>query len=320
MTTALVRASAPGKAAAKYIAASLADNTRRGYAADLRDWAEWCADNGVNETDPQPGQIADYFAALADAGMKYSTITHRRSALRKALSAVAAQEGARFRDQTNDAGVKATLQGVARVHGSASYQKKALVIADLRKVVALMDDSLCGRRDRALLTLLFAGAYRGSELLSLNREDVAFTGPKMTVFLRRSKTDQAGKGAKITFMASGDTTCPVEAMRGWLDASNIAIGPIFRRVFKNQAGIGKDALTIKALSIVVKSRTAAAGLAGDYSTHSGRRGFVTSALSGGSNMADVMKVTRHVSLNGLLTYNEGNDEGQTETVSRVMRS
>jgi site-specific recombinase XerC len=59
------------------------------------------------------------------------------------------------------------------------------------------DAGIIGARDRALILLGFAGAFRRSELVGLDLEDCAFGKDGLTVTLRRSKTDQQGVGRKI---------------------------------------------------------------------------------------------------------------------------
>jgi site-specific recombinase XerD len=54
--------------------------------------------------------------------------------------------------------------------------------------------NLQGARDQALLVIGFAGGFRRSELAALDMEDIAETGDGLVLALRRSKTDQEGRG------------------------------------------------------------------------------------------------------------------------------
>ena len=101
-------------------------------------------------------------------------------------------------------------------------------------------DTLRGLRDRALLLLGFAGAFRRSELVALRVEDLAFVPDGLRVAIRRSKGDQEGAGQEIA-IPHGTRLRPVEAVRAWLDAAGIAEGPVFRRIRKN-GQVGDDAL------------------------------------------------------------------------------
>jgi integrase len=64
-------------------------------------------------------------------------------------------------------------------------------------MVEATDPGLIGSRDRALVLLGFAGAFRRSELVGLDIEDCVFGKDGLTVTFRRSKTDQDGTGRKI---------------------------------------------------------------------------------------------------------------------------
>ena len=53
------------------------------------------------------------------------------------------------------------------VVGVAPEQKKAISVPDLKKIVAQIPATLIGKRDRAILLVGFAGAFRRSELVSM---------------------------------------------------------------------------------------------------------------------------------------------------------
>lgn len=134
---------------------------------------------------------------------------------------------------TDSEAVKATLRGIRRTVGAAKVRKAPAVAAKVRVMVALAPEGLKGVRDRALLLLGFAGAFRRSELVALDVADIAETETGLLVTIRRSKTDQDGEGVTIA-IPRGDVACPVRALREWLDAAGIEAGPIFRPI--NKAG------------------------------------------------------------------------------------
>src|SRR5271166_3551298 len=116
-----------------------------------------------------------------------------------------------------------------RTIGSAR-QGKAPATADLiGQMLALCPDSMIGKRDRALLALGFAGAFRRSELCALEVSDLTETPDGLRVLIRRSKGDQEGQGQEVA-IPRGYRLRPVEAVQAWLAAAEISSGPVFRAV------------------------------------------------------------------------------------------
>src|SRR3984885_2989591 len=98
-------------------------------------------------------------------------------------------------------------------------------------MVNATDTGTIGTRDRALVLLEFAGAFRRSELVGLDVEDCAFGKDGLTVTLRRSKTDQDGAGRKIGVpYGSNPETCPVRVLQGWVEQAGMNSGPLFRSI------------------------------------------------------------------------------------------
>ena len=70
--------------------------------------------------------------------------------------------------------VRNTLKGIRRTLGTAARQKAATLTDDIRAMVDVTDSGLIGLRDRALILLGFAGAFRRSELVGLDVADCVF--------------------------------------------------------------------------------------------------------------------------------------------------
>jgi len=156
---------------------------------------------------------------------------------------------------------------------------------------AIPADTLLGQRDRALLLLGFAGAFRRSELVALKVADLAFEPDGVRVLIRHSKADQEGGGQEIA-IPRGTKMRPVAALRSWLDAASITAGPVFRSV--NRHGKVGEALTPQVVALVVKRHADAAGLDPDaFAGHSLRSGFLTSAAEAGADVLRMMEVSRH---------------------------
>jgi site-specific recombinase XerD len=282
-----------------YATASKAPNTIRAYRRDLRDFEDFCRDAGAAPLPASPENVALYLANLAEAGAKASTIQRRLSAISQAH-----QLAGHVPSPTQDWMVRATMSGIRRTIGTAPAKKAAAVTAELRRLVDVSpEDTLAGCRDRAVLLLGFAGAFRRSELVSLNVEDLAETADGLRLQLRRSKTDQDAAGTEkgIPFGAHPET-CPVRAVRAWMTAASIDQGPLFRPVNRHDQ-LQPGRLTDQSVALIVKRAAHRAGLdAARYAGHSLRSGLATSAADGGAPERAIARQTGHRSLEVLRGY------------------
>jgi site-specific recombinase XerD len=274
--------------------AEKAASTRKAYATDFRLFKAWCDSKGVSALPAAAETVAAYLAAEARTA-RPSTLGRRVAAIRYA------HRLAGLPLPTDAEGVKATMRGIRRTFGGASVRKAPAVAAKILGMVGTASDKLAGLRDRALLLLGFAGAFRRSELVAVDVADVEETEAGLRVTIRHSKTDQEGHGVTIA-IARGDVACPVKALREWLGAAGIEAGPLFRPI--NKAGrVAEKRLTDRSVANIVKAYAERAGLeASTFSGHSLRSGFLTSAAANGASIFKMMDVSRHKSVETLRGY------------------
>jgi site-specific recombinase XerD len=273
-----------------YASDAVAANTRRAYRADWRDFAAWCAEQHRTALPALPETVAVYLAALA-GHRKTSTISRRLSAIAQA------HKTAGLDSPTTDAAVRQVLAGIRRRHGTQQKGKEAALTADVRAMVGTLEASLAGQRDRALLLLGFAGAFRRSELVALDVADVTRTRDGLVVQVRRSKTDQEGAGRQVGIpYGSTPGTCPVRAVADWLEVAGLAAGPLFRPIDRH-GNLRPRRLTDQSVALVVKRAVRAAGLDPSvYAGHSLRSGLATAAAQAGVSERAIMEQTGHKSL------------------------
>jgi integrase len=110
------------------------------------------------------------------------------------------------------------------------------------------------------LCLGFASGCRRSELVALDVQDLSFGDDGLELTIRRSKTDQEGLGRKVGIPYGGrPRTCPVRAVRDWIDLSYLSEGPLFRPV--NRFGkILPSRLTGQSVALIVKRWALEGGL------------------------------------------------------------
>lgn len=159
-------------------------------------------------------------------------------------------------------------------------------------MVRTLPPGIAGLRDRVLLLLGFSGAFRRSELVALNVDDIEWTPEGCRITIRRSKGDQEGHGQQVAII-KGAVACPVVALRQWLDAAGIVEGPIFRRVLRG-GHVTQHRLGAESVRLLVKGHARRIGLDGrDYGAHSLRSGLATSCAMAKAPLTKIMEITRH---------------------------
>jgi integrase len=83
------------------------------------------------------------------------------------------------------------VRPIARTIGSAPTKKAALTAEIIERVIRKIPTDLPGLRDRALILIGFAGAFRPSELVAIEMADVVRHPKGLVITIRKSKTDQA---------------------------------------------------------------------------------------------------------------------------------
>ena len=280
----------PSEQVRQFIRASKAENTLRGYSADWRDFCGWSEAHAVSPLPATPEAVAAYIAECA-SHLKPGSIQRRLNAIAEAHKA------ARLDSPTHNALVRNTMKGIRRTMGTAPGQKAATLTDDIRAMVDATDAGTIGIRDRALVLLGFAGAFRRSELVGLDVDDCVFTKDGLTITLRRSKIDPDGAGRKIGIpYGSNPETCPVRTMQAWMEQAGIIDGPVFRSVNRH-AHVKLGRLSGIDVARVVKKLADRAGLdSAKHDGHSLRAGHATSAAIAGASERSIMNQTGHRSV------------------------
>lgn len=290
--------------------------TRKSYASRIRQWEQWCEERGRIPLPADPTHVAAHIAYLGDQGKSVSTIKTTLAALR------ALHEDKGFDDPTRVVGVRKTRQGLTRRIGAApKKQAHALALDELKRMLDTCDtDGVRDTRDRAVLLIGFAGALRRSEIAAFNVEHIGRKRSGLTIWIPSSKGDQEGEGDWVGIARGANkATCPVTALYDWLDLTEWAAGPVFRRVSRHDSIPLTDLpLTGAAIDEIVQARAALAGL-GDLaiSGHSLRAGHATTAAEAGVDAARIARTTRHARLETLASYVRP-AEVLRDTTSRVL--
>lgn len=276
---------------------SIPFNTARSYEADWRDFHLFCKRRQLKALPAHPTTVCAYLAFRARS-LKTATLRRRLSTISKIH---------RIRGAVNpieDVRVTQTWRGIRLRKTDAQERKQPLLLADLQNMMRAFGDDLTGLRDRALILLGFAGALRRSELVAVNFDDLKLDDKEGVVLLvRRSKTDQTGRGRKIGIpFGANPLTCPVTAIFRWLTAAGISRGAVFRKVNKHKQ-IEGNRLCSHAVALIVKKGFQSIGKKPQsFSGHSLRSGLVTQAAIFGASEKSIQDQTGHRNLKILRSY------------------
>lgn len=295
---------------AEYATAATSEKTRAIYGAAWQDFIEFCEDHRREARPASVETVALYITLCAKNGLKIPTINIRLAAISKAHTLK------RLPDPTQYPAIREVLlPGIRNTIKVAAVQKEPITLEVLKAMLQHIPPGLPGIRDRCLLIVDFAGAFRRSELVALDVEDVKFKGESMTILLRHSKTDQEGEGMLKHFpLLQNADLCPLRAMRSWLDAAQLTSGPIFRP-FNRWGELRSTRLSDRSVANSIKHYIEAAGLPpDDYSGHSARSGLISEGLSHDAAMFDVMDQSGHKRTDTMRKYNRQAGRGALRAV------
>jgi site-specific recombinase XerD len=279
---------------AKYVEAGLsgAANTARAYAGDLKRFEAWCAEHCLDSLPAAVGTLAGFITHLAEAGKKVSTIQRHCAAISKAHTLRGIDS------PTDDKKFKVLLEGISRIKHIRQKQAPAFTLANFKRTVKDIDaHTLTGLRDRVILLLGFTGAFRRSELVALNVEDLTFSEEGLLINVAKSKTNQLGAAEEKAIFYSPDIQlCPIRTLQAWLTRLGRAEGPVFVSFRKNEH-LTDRRLTDKHLNLIVQRY-----LGANFSAHSLRASFVTIAKLAGADDSEVMNQTKHKSSEMIRRY------------------
>ena len=259
----------PTDSVAGYVASSSSKATKRAYASDVRHFIRY-----GGALPATPAMVAEYLAKFAPT-MKVATLERRCVAIAQA------HRSQGLKSPMKADLVMATMKGIRRQHGTRQRAVKPITRDVLLEMLAVLDQQKShptkAARDRALLLVGFAGAFRRAELVALRVEDVTFHETHAEVLLRFSKTDQFGKGRTVFLPKASGERCPIQSLRAWLDVARIETGWLFRSVTKGGT-ISLEPLSAQSVALIVKRAAKAMGRAPEeFSGHSLRAGYVTTA-------------------------------------------
>ena len=273
---------------------SKAKNTIRAYKSDFNDFGLFCAQNGFKSLPSEAKIISLYLTQLSTKEVKISTIKRRLVSI-----GVIHRLKGHYLDTKHPLIVE-NLMGIKRRKGSIQNGKKPLLINNLKRLINVIDQQKKEQikifRDRTIILIGFSGGFRRNEIVSLDYDDLDFVEEGLKINIKRSKTDQLGEGS-IKGLPYFDNSqyCPVVSLKNWIDIAKINSGSLFRR-FSKGSRLTEKRLTDQTVALLIKEYLQLAGIDNkNYSGHSLRSGFATSAAESGAEERSIMAMTGHKS-------------------------
>ena len=280
---------------------SKANNTVRAYKSDFNDFGLFCAQNGFKSLPSEPKIVSLYLTHLSTKDIKMSTLKRRLVSI-----GVIHKLKGHYLDTKHPIIVENIL-GIKRRKGSIQKSKKPLLISNLKLLIKVIDEEniedLKKFRDRSIILMGFSGGFRRNEIVSLDYDDLDFVTEGIKINLKRSKTDQFGEGSVKGLPYFANTQyCPVLSLKNWIEISKISSGPLFRKISKGNKLL-ENRLTDQTVALLIKKYLNIGGIdSKNYSGHSLRSGFATSAAEAGAEERTIMAMTGHKSTEMVRRY------------------
>jgi len=280
---------------------SKANNTVRAYKSDFKDFELFCLKNGFKSMPSDSKIVSLYLTYLSTKDVKMSTLKRRLVAI-----GVIHRLKGHYLD-TKHPSIIENIMGIKRRKGSVQKGKKPLLINNLKTIINVIDDikddEIKRYRDRTIILIGFSGGFRRNEIVSLDFDDLDFVNEGLKINLKKSKTDQFGEGLiKALPYFDNPNYCPVKSLQKWLNYSKIDNGPVFRRLNKGSK-LTENRLTDQTVAILIKKYLQSSGIdSKNYSGHSLRSGFATSAADSGAEERSIMAMTGHKSTEMVRRY------------------
>lgn len=292
-----------------YIHAATSDNTRKAYRSDIRHYEQW---SGLLPATPE--MITQYLENYAEK-LNARTLARRLIALKHWHT----YQG--FPDPTIHPAVTKTLAGILRIHGKPKTKAHALTVEEVTQIASYLqqDGSLAAIRDQAILLVGFFGALRRSELIAIKFEHLNWQEDGVEILLPSSKTDQLHEGQYCVLPPGIPPLCPLNALKNWLDRSQITSGYLFRRILQNEQ-IGLHPLAPLSINHILKNRAKATGMTHltHLSSHSMRRGLATCAARAGTPLHAIMRAGRWKQTNTVIEYIEASERFTENAAANVL--
>ena len=274
------------------------------YTWAWKKFTNWCEESRYDPVNP-PNNSYEFLVALFIVSMaKTQTL--------KDASITCYLAGIRYFYLERGVNFDSSHPEIARIRAGIKRELGTKLIDSIGKLVWPIEV-----RDKAMILIGFAGAFRRSELVAIDFEHLSFDEDGVSIFVPKSKTDQEMQG-RVVDIPFGSMTqyCPVRALRNWISCAEIEKGPVFLQIHKGGNILSKR-LSAQSVALVLKKRCKPFGFSDDIAGHSLRAGHVTSAIKTGTPESWIMRQTGHKNINTLRKYDRLKKEFKANSAARI---
>lgn len=269
----------------------LSDETLRAYSTDLAMFAESLGDESVRIDSIDKFAVRGFVARMSRNELSPASIARRLSAVRTF-----------FEFHVREGELEANpAAGVRRPRVAKGLPRDLTVDEVFNLLDRIGDSDAAGRRDRAILELLYATGLRVGELVSLDLGNMDLPGGMVRVI---------GKGKKERLVPFGRKAA--DAVRRWLEASETLRKPTneTEAVFLNLRG---SRLSDRSVRRILNRRLQEAAIHAKISPHAIRHSFATHLLGAGADLRSIQELLGHASLSTTQRYTHAD----TDALMRV---
>lgn len=260
----------------------LSEASRRTYVIGAMKFFDWCSGFSTI-TD---NTIREWMAEMREAGRRPATVNTWLSGLR---SFFAWAVGARRLPYNPAEGIRGAKRSDSRKH-----KRDMLTSDEIRRVLAIPEDTPAGKRDRAMLYLMAYTAARTIEVHRANWEDIHTEADRLVLLVQGKGHEEADEVIVIAHPLAES------ALHDWLSVRGNKPGPLFTSLSPRSHG---GRLALSSIRQIVKGYYKAAGVHGERkTTHSLRHTAITNALQHGATVQKARTMARHRSIDTTMIY------------------
>ena len=277
----------------------LADSTNKGYASALREWFVFAEQEKIPSLPAAPLHVANFLATMANKSESVSKVN-------TTAAAIAEYHKKNFvPSPTAHETVKMLLDAVKRRYGKAAVRRTPITPEILEALASdLRSGSAPLQQWRTVwrVTIAFHALLRWDEVSKLKRSDLSMdnNNNKLTIRIKRSKTDQMAEGASVVIEGSKCESCPVRLTKEYykrLGYSSLTeknaedhMQPRIRHGKRGDIAIPGTTVSYTTAMEDLKKYIKKAGFdATGFGEHSARRGGATTAAAGGLSWLDLKR-------------------------------